>query len=527
MAAARLGLGVLLLAAVAAGLWWWLGPRDTAEVSAPSQQAEAPATPAPDPAAPQSSVSEPAPAPADRSQPEARPAIEEPDPQAEPEPRGAAEDRPPEAAPDTEAARRDEEAAEVTEAPGDIASRDSRDATASEPNVERSAPEAAADAGQVMPAAETDDGRDTVTAARDSVEPEARQPEAEPSEAMREVRRQQEAAPRELTEPPVEDPGASQQAALPPVPEAQDAERPSVPVPVEEEPEAESGPLKPSFDVVRIERDGSSVMAGRAPPDSEVVVRKNGREVARGRSDSRGEFVILPDRPLPPGDYALELEAETAEGAQVTADQMVVVSIPEPAPPPGETAPQAPAESVPLVVEVPTAEMGPTRVLQLPEPPPQEMAGGLWLEAVDYDADGGLSVTGSGLPGQRILVYLDNAPLGETRVGDDGRWRLSPSKQVAAGLYTLRIDQLDAEGAVTARVESPFARAAFDTADLPAEERFVVIQPGNNLWTIARRTYGAGPRYTVIFEANEDQIRDPDLIYPGQIFVLPRGGQAG
>ncbi len=49
----------------------------------------------------------------------------------------------------------------------------------------------------------------------------------------------------------------------------------------------------------------------------------------------------------------------------------------------------------------------------------------------------------------------------------------------------------------------------------------VVIQPGDNLWNIARAIYGRGIRYTVIYEANRDQIRDPDLIYPGQVFTTP------
>ncbi|SEA00331.1 LysM domain-containing protein [Pelagibacterium halotolerans] len=48
-----------------------------------------------------------------------------------------------------------------------------------------------------------------------------------------------------------------------------------------------------------------------------------------------------------------------------------------------------------------------------------------------------------------------------------------------------------------------------------------IIRQGDNLWTIARRVYGEGIRYTQIFEANNDQIRDPDLIYPGQVFDLP------
>ena len=57
----------------------------------------------------------------------------------------------------------------------------------------------------------------------------------------------------------------------------------------------------------------------------------------------------------------------------------------------------------------------------------------------------------------------------------------------------------------------------------------MTVQPGNNLWTLARTHYGSGVRYTQIFTANRDQIRDPDLIYPGQIFNMPapRRGRVG
>lgn len=70
-------------------------------------------------------------------------------------------------------------------------------------------------------------------------------------------------------------------------------------------------------------------------------------------------------------------------------------------------------------------------------------------------------------------------------------------------------------------------------APAPAQQAGAVFVPeistakitrGDNLWQISRRTYGNGQRYTVIYDANQDQIRDPDLIYPGQIFVLPKGG---
>ena len=98
---------------------------------------------------------------------------------------------------------------------------------------------------------------------------------------------------------------------------------------------------------------------------------------------------------------------------------------------------------------------------------------------------------------------------------------------MATGTYTLRVDEVDAGGTVTSRVESPFlreSRAVLDAAAaLSGAERVkaVTVQPGNTLWAIARDRYGEGIAYVRVFEANRDQIRDPDLIYPGQVFSIP------
>ena len=96
-----------------------------------------------------------------------------------------------------------------------------------------------------------------------------------------------------------------------------------------------------------------------------------------------------------------------------------------------------------------------------------------------------------------------------------------------AGVYTLRADQVYAEGKVVSRVESPFKREA--PAELAAaaeaiEKRRVVqvtVQPGNTLWAIAKENYGEGIQYVKVFNANRDRIRNPDLIYPGQVFTVP------
>ena len=108
-----------------------------------------------------------------------------------------------------------------------------------------------------------------------------------------------------------------------------------------------------------------------------------------------------------------------------------------------------------------------------------------------------------------------------------GQWRTALS-EIDAGIYTLRIDELDESGKVSSRLEMPFKReslqelaACLSVVDEPARVNVVTVQPGNTLWAIARERYGRGILYVRVFENNKDKIRNPDLIYPGQVFALP------
>ena len=72
----------------------------------------------------------------------------------------------------------------------------------------------------------------------------------------------------------------------------------------------------------------------------------------------------------------------------------------------------------------------------------------------------------------------------------------------------------------SARLELPFDRVA--VAPGRGRQRRLIVVRGDNLWNIAQAHYGDGMHYTMIFDANKEQIRDPDLIYPGQVFSLPK-----
>jgi nucleoid-associated protein YgaU len=76
--------------------------------------------------------------------------------------------------------------------------------------------------------------------------------------------------------------------------------------------------------------------------------------------------------------------------------------------------------------------------------------------------------------------------------------------------------------------ELPHANGANPLSDRVSPSAMVVpkiatavVARGDNLWRISRVTYGEGMRYAVVYKANRDQIRNPNRIYPGQIFVLP------
>ncbi|PWE17101.1 peptidoglycan-binding protein LysM [Marinicauda salina] len=276
--------------------------------------------------------------------------------------------------------------------------------------------------------------------------------------------------------------------------------------------EVVAGMSPPSFDVVRVDPRGTAVVAGRGAPGSRVVLVAGERDIAEVEVDEAGEWVIIVDEPLPAGSVELSLVMRTEAGQEIRSDQVVVVAVPES------------RDETPLVVLGRPGEA--SRVLQGPFQGVE--MGPLALEAVDYDESGTVIFSGRATPGSQVRVLADGEVVGETRADEDGRWSVQAGDSFAPGVYDLQVDQLDEEGRVTAVIAVPFERASAEALADRAPGS-VVVQPGNSLWRIARRLYGRGIQYTVIYEANQDQIRDPDLIYPGQVFETPEteGGEDG
>ncbi len=407
---------------------------------------------------------------------------------------------------------------------------------------------------------------------------------------------------------------------------------------------------EPVLDVVRIDPQGGTVIAGQAAANTLVRLMLDGEEVASDTADAGGNFVLFAT--LPPSDEAraLSLEGVSEDGTPLAGLQTVMVSAIEAAPAAAsddaavevattdttaDTTADTSTETAPAQPTIVIADADGAQVVQRGEEAGPEVSQ-VSLDVISYGAEGEVLLSGRSVPNEQVQIYIDNEAIELVEVTSAGAWEASLTG-IAPGNFTLRLDGLDAQGAVTSRLETPFQRAepelvaavaaqaaaaaeesatttdmadtteeampdaapsadtqadtAAETADAnavaeavetgvedaaeaaaetvttavedvaeeaaeavttatedtatdtAAEEatetaatdaaegtegattepraRVVTVQAGFTLWAIAREELGDPIRYVQVFEANRDLIVDPDLIYPGQIFLIP------
>lgn len=360
-------------------------------------------------------------------------------------------------------------------------------------------------------------------------------------------------APQPIQPPVAQAPDTAVQAAATPHPE---------PVPEERAPVAVD---PPRIGNLRLDATGLAVLAGQAAPGAAITVLVDALPATRIDVDQGGEFAVIFALPPSSEPRLLALEMELADGRRILSEDTVLLGpVPDLAPElaalpapvsedasiaaisaeidaaptgpeladaaraeaPPDAAPTDPAAAVPeLAAAMPPVLRidagGAVEVLQRPAAPPApDLAGNVLLDTISYGPEGEVHLAGRTPRAEaEILIYLDNRPMARARSAADGTWRAT-LPEVDQGVFTLRVDELGDASTVQSRFETPFQREA--PALLAARPvSALTVQPGNTLWGISRQTYGRGILYVQIFQANRDQIRDPNLIFPGQVFDLP------
>ena len=339
----------------------------------------------------------------------------------------------------------------------------------------------------------------------------------------------------------------------------------------------------PSFDTVRVEKTGEAVIAGRAEAGAEVVIKLDGQEIGRGTANADGAFVIVPEKPLPEGSAALTIEATGKGDLNPTASQQSVAVI-VPAGQQQEAlvavvSPNAPTKvlqkpTAPAAAELPAPEQKPAKLVSIDAVDydgtgnivfsgqgevgntariyvdnqfvgdatvaedgrwsfsgTADIAQGVHTLRVDGLDSGGNVLNRVEVPFFReaqAKVADATAPAASQPAAEQPAAQPEASAPAAEQLAQAEASTPDATE-TTAQPQQTTQTQETAAAQAPAEpvaeplprDGRIVIQPGNNLWRISRVLYGSGSKFTMLYEANKDQIRNPDKIYPGQVFKTP------
>ena len=348
--------------------------------------------------------------------------------------------------------------------------------------------------------------------------------------------------------------------------------------------------VSPNIDEVRSEADGLTILAGRGEPNSKVTLFVNKVENSSVTVGNDGTFAIVAflepssdpqvlsvvqeagDLEIAAADIILAPqpviakveEVEAAEIGATNVDPVVAESADETTVDVAEPDADVDAKTVDVAgtnVDVEAPKVDITDVSQteeqkvlVVEPPASatektkaevailksdasgvevinrssapELMSNVEIDTISYSEEGDVLLSGRAQSqATSVRVYLDNTVITTLDVDTTGRWR-GDLPDVDTGVYTLRVDEVDVEGNVTSRVETPFKREAPEVLDAAAGNgdapvKAITVQTGATLWAIARDRYGDGMLFVRVFEANADSIKDPDLIYPGQVFDLP------
>ncbi|MEW9522943.1 LysM peptidoglycan-binding domain-containing protein [Agrobacterium radiobacter] len=459
---------------------------------------------------------------------------------------------------------------------------------------------------------------------------------------------------------------------------------------------AQSSSGAPTFDVLRVEPDGSAVIAGKAQPGAKLEILSNGKVVAQTTIDGTGDFAAVFDNPLPPGDHELVLRSTDANGKATQSEEVATVSVPdgkagellamvakpgkasrvlampEAAPPalkPQAAPSQQPATTSETSANTAAAPLAGTAAPSAAAP----LTSSVQVTAVEFEGSK-IFVAGSAPAGSTVRALVDDTEIGKTTTEASGHFVIEGDVDLAVGSHIITVEELNADGTAKVRVRVPFERPqtdqatvamqtpstsssatttaapaenqstasdraafeklradvakafgilsnlyrdqatpaldqaiagrsavviglkslsefrtaaatepaftafagditakarqlltsveawpndvaaigkgiaslasrlselhitappapapqapagpqTFEQAPLAESQNSVIIRRGDTLWQISRRAYGQGVRYTTIYLANEDQIKNPDLIEPGQIFGVPK-----
>ena len=280
-------------------------------------------------------------------------------------------------------------------------------------------------------------------------------------------------------------------------------------------------------DILRVDESGITIIAGSADPSTTVEAKINNQTIGKSEVNKDGEFVITGE--VSSSDQPQELKIITIEEKEEKTKKIVSKE-------PLENEEDWVYETKSFIIlpgliknnnenEMQKERLDDVRIFEvqqtdilLKEEFKNINVEQLTLDRIKYSENGTAILYGRARTDMNVMVYLNNEFKMKTIPGKDGSWDVDLGI-IPPGIYKLRIDETTINGDVKFRIETPFKQETKELLD-KMFTKAITVQPGNSLWRIARRIYGKGIMYLDIYNKNSHLIKDPDLIYPGQIFSL-------
>jgi nucleoid-associated protein YgaU len=304
-----------------------------------------------------------------------------------------------------------------------------------------------------------------------------------------------------------------------------------------------------TIDLARVKPDGAAVFAGTAAPNAKIRIFEGDILLGETIANANGEWVIVLEKSLAAGQHLISVAMERSDGTTEMADRSLAVEI------------YQDTETKPLVALLPETATEVPVLIQSPDDVDKAKPAATASEAIVADAakaDATMSETAAVAPGKaeansqisasqiaalapsaivwrdasrilisgtsrggvRVAVNDAKGQFGEALVLADGAWQVAGSLDMDIAVNQLRFALFDDANQIIARYDLPVK--ARDLAKGQDGSPLVVVNKGDMLWRIAYHQLGEGVKYVDIVRRNQQDIADPDLIYPKQIFAVPQ-----
>lgn len=258
-----------------------------------------------------------------------------------------------------------------------------------------------------------------------------------------------------------------------------------------------------TFDIVRISKTGDIVIAGKSEPNETIELLDGEEIIAEVISDENGEWIWVSELTTKNGIKKFQLQYKNNLNKSSISDQTVIILV------------DNESNSVPKVARVFSSDVENIDMLNL-----EKLNDAITLDFLSYSPNGLIILSGRTISNTEIEILKSAEVLGKTKSDENGVWKFIIKKNDYANEEISIKTTINGETLILTYDQAEIQRR-FKNTNFEFYDDRIVVQKGNSLWRIARKTLGGGIFYTEIYKNNLAKIKNPNLIYPGQVFNIP------